>query len=235
MERKLTANKISFTKHDNVFFQIEDWKRAQKLADRFAGLGWPQILERYARFVNPLLKGILHGYRRYWVTSQSEYSTDIAFKSSADLRDLFPRLLSHGTLCFGAKDVMSFLGKKLRGQFLGEIVSYAKDGAWLPICREDIQLFKAMMAGEHNIRGLSNVDIRSLLDHTPHLRELAHNPRKQSAKVSRILSRFHAHKLIAKIPHTRRWRVTDRGKQIMSASLCIRDVAFPELFRKNAA
>jgi hypothetical protein len=350
LERKLTANKISFTKHDNVFFQIEDWKRAQKLADRFAGLGWPQILERYARFVNPLLKGILHGYRHYWVTSQSEYSTDIAFKSSADLRDLFPRLLSHGTLCFGAKDVMSFLGKKLRGQFLGEIVSYTKDGAWLPrvpgarikhrvkenwlkmydkaglvlrvemvinnpecfkvrkkvtrknkrvmewvsmrkgvaylfryrevsqqanyryldalsivedpssaiqqlddittrketksgrgvrafnpLCREDIQLFKAMMAGEHNIRGLSNLDIRSLLDHTPHLRELAHDPRKQSAKVSRILSRFHAHKLIAKIPHTRRWRVTDRGKQIMSASLCIRDIAFPELFRKNAA
>jgi hypothetical protein len=49
------------------------------------------------------------------------------------------------------------------------------------------------------------------------------------------LSRFYAHKLIAKIPRTRRWRVTDRGKQIMAASLCLRDVAFPELFRKNAA
>jgi hypothetical protein len=90
------------------------------------------ILERYARFVNPLLKGILRGYKHYWVTSQSEYSTDISFKSSADLRDLFPRLLSHGTLCFGARDVMSFPGKKLRGQFLGEIISYTKDGSWLP-------------------------------------------------------------------------------------------------------
>jgi hypothetical protein len=54
-------------------------------------------------------------------------------------------------------------------------------------------------------------------------------------KVSRILSRFHTHKLIAKIPRTRRWRVTDRGKQIMAASLCLRDAAFPELFRKNIA
>ena len=107
--------------------------------------------------------------------------------------------------------------------------------AFNPLCRDDIQLFKAMMAGEHYIRGLSNSDIRTCLESSPHLRGLANDPKKQSAKVSRILSRFHAHRLIAKIPHTRRWRVTDRGKQIMSASLCIRDIAFPELFRKNAA
>jgi len=68
-----------------------------------------------------------------------------------------------------------------------------------------------------------------------HLQNLADNQKKQSARVSRILSRFHAHKLIAKIPRTRRWRVTDRGRQIMAASLCLRDVAFPELFRKNIA
>jgi DNA-binding IclR family transcriptional regulator len=73
------------------------------------------------------------------------------------------------------------------------------------------------------------------LEGSPHLRDLANNPKGQSAKVSRILSRFHAHKLIAKIPHSWRWRVTDRGKQIMAASLRLREVAFPELFRKNIA
>jgi 5'(3')-deoxyribonucleotidase len=102
LERKLTANEISFTKHHNVFMRVEDWERAQKLADRFTGLNWPRILERYARYVNPLLKNLLHGYQHYWVTSQSEYSTDIIFKSSSDLRELFPRLLSHSTLCFCA-------------------------------------------------------------------------------------------------------------------------------------
>ena len=107
--------------------------------------------------------------------------------------------------------------------------------AFNPLSREDIQLFKAMMAGEHHIRGLSNADMRMFLKDSSHLRDLAHDPKKQSAKVYRILSRFHAHKLIAKIPRTRRWRVTDRGKQIMAASLCLRDVAFPEFFRKNAA
>jgi hypothetical protein len=350
LERKLNANGISFTKHDNVFFRVEDWKRAQELADRFTGLDWPQILERYARYVNPLLKDLLHGYQHYWVTSQSEYSTDIIFKSSSDLRELFPRLLSHSTLCFGAKDVMNFLGRKLTGHFLGEILSDMKEGGWRgripgarikhrvkenwlkmydkagsvlrvemvinnpegfkvrkrvkrknrrvtewvsmrkgvaylfryrevsqqanyrylealavvddptpaiqqlddvttrkktasgrgvrafnPLSREDIQLFKAMMAGEHFIRGLSNADIRGGLEASSHLQGCAGNPKKKSAKVSRILSRFHAHKMIAKIPRTRRWRVTDRGKQIMAASLALRDVAFPELFRKNIA
>jgi hypothetical protein len=91
------------------------------------------------------------------------------------------------------------------------------------------------MAGEHHIRGLSNADIRTCFKTTSHLRDLADHPKKQSAKVSRILSRFHDHKLIAKIPRTRRWRVTDREKQIMAASLCLRDVVFPELFHKNIA
>jgi hypothetical protein len=60
LERKLMSNKISFTKHENVFFRIGDWKRAQKLADRSTSLDWKMKLERYARFVNSLLNGILH-------------------------------------------------------------------------------------------------------------------------------------------------------------------------------
>ena len=91
------------------------------------------------------------------------------------------------------------------------------------------------MAGQHQIRGISNADLRTCLQDSPLLAAQRDDAGSQSAKVSRILSRFHAHRLVAKIPRTRRWRVTDRGKQIMAASLCLRDVAFPELFRHNAA
>jgi hypothetical protein len=58
----------------------------------FTRLDWPRILERYARYVNPLLKSLLHGYQHYWVTSQSEYATDIIFKSSSDLCEGQPNL-----------------------------------------------------------------------------------------------------------------------------------------------
>ena len=103
-----------------------------------------------------------------------------------------------------------------------------------PVCRRPHRKSRRESGSrEHCIRGLSNADIRGRLESTSHLRDINNNPNKQSAKVSRILSRFHTHKLIAKIPHSRRWRVTDNGRQIMAASLCLRDVAFPELFRKN--
>jgi hypothetical protein len=72
-------------------------------------------------------------------------------------------------------------------------------------------------------RGLSIADIRMCLRDSMHLQDLADNPEKQCARVSRILSRFHAHELIAKIPRTQRWRVTDREQQIIAASLCLRD------------
>jgi DNA-binding MarR family transcriptional regulator len=92
-----------------------------------------------------------------------------------------------------------------------------------------------MMAGEHCIRGFSNADIRTRLDGSSHLLDLADDLKHQSAKISRILNRFHVHKLIAKIPHTRRWSVTDRGRQIMATSLRMREVTFPDLYSKTAA
>jgi len=59
----------------------------------------------------------------YWVATQSEYATDLVFKSRSHLQEFFPRLLEHSTLCFTAQDVMSFLGRKLHGQFQGEVVT----------------------------------------------------------------------------------------------------------------
>jgi len=104
-----------------------------------------------------------------------------------------------------------------------------------PLSRDDTQIFQAMTAGEHCMRGLSNADIGTRLEHSQHLRDLAHDPKHQSVKVSRILNCFNTHKLIAKLPRTRGWRVTHRGEQIRAASSGLRDVAFPELFRKIAA
>jgi hypothetical protein len=91
--------------------------------------------------------------------------------------------------------------------------------AFNPFSRDDIQLFKAMMAGEHPIRRLSNADVHICLEDSSHLQDLVSYPKKQSAKVSRIISSFYTHKLIAKVARTRRWRVTNRGKQIMAPSL----------------
>src|SRR5437867_975563 len=88
--------------------------------------------------------------------------------------------------------------------------------------------------GQHMIRGFSNPDIRNKLKDSPHLKDIA-DPRRQSAKVTRIFNRCHAHGLIAKIPHSRRWRLTRQGRIAMSAAIQLRDVQFPITHMKLTA
>jgi len=119
----LIANGIRYTKLDNAFTWIEDMTRAQTFAGRFQGMDWPAILDKYAKRGNPQLQDLLRGRQYYWTTAQSEYSTDILFKNRQALSELYPKLLSHSMQCFAAREVMNFLGRKLRGNFEGEITS----------------------------------------------------------------------------------------------------------------
>jgi hypothetical protein len=136
LARKLTQHGVRYTKHDNAFLWLEDFPRAQRFADRFVSLPWVALLDRYARRVNPLLRDVLTPMQYYWVTTQSEYATDLVFKSRQHLTEFFPRLLAHSTLCFSARDVMSFLGRKWHGKFEGEVVTDQEDlRGRLPGCR----------------------------------------------------------------------------------------------------
>src|SRR5262245_66561306 len=108
-------------------------ERAQKFADRFCSLNWPRLLNGYAKKVNPLMADLLKSMSYYWVTAQSEYSTDILFKNTSLLNQLYPRLLSHSTLCFGATEVMSFLGRKISPLFHGDVVSVTCDLSFMSI------------------------------------------------------------------------------------------------------
>jgi hypothetical protein len=126
LARKLDAHGIGYEKVENAFVHVDDLRRAQRFADRFEQLHWPRILSAFARKVNPHLKKLLYGMEYYWVTDQAEYATDILFKDRTSLKDLYQKLLRHSTVCFGAEDVMTFLGKKLNGNFRGEALNHFK-------------------------------------------------------------------------------------------------------------
>jgi hypothetical protein len=347
LARKLTQHGLRYTKQDNVFLWLEDFARAQRFADRFASLGWVALLDRYARRVNPLLRDVLAPMQYYWVTTQSEYATDLVFTSPQALQELFPRLLTHSTLCFSATDVMSFLGRKWHGKFEGEVVTdqfkqalrgrlpghrvkhrmkqnwlkmYNKAGlvlrvetvinqpeefrvrrrvrrrgqrrtewvplrksvaslfryrelslqsnarylnalaqvddptpglrgldvittrkpsasrrpanAFNPVARPEYQLFTALMSGEHAVHGFTNRDLRDKLIATSV--RLHPDPNRQSAQVSRLLRRLHVYGLVAKIPRSRRWRVTAFGHRVMSASVRLRQLHFPAFYAEAA-
>jgi hypothetical protein len=60
------------------------------------------------------------------VTDQAEYATDLIFRDRQALASLYPALLEHATLAFGAEDVLRFLGRKLSPVFQGEVQTERK-------------------------------------------------------------------------------------------------------------
>jgi hypothetical protein len=127
LARQLHNRRSGFVQCDNAFTQLDSPALAQRLADRFPHLAWVKQLDRWLRRINPVLREPwLKGRGYYWVIDQAEYSTDLLFQSPQDLADLYPRLLDHATLQFSAKDILTFLGRRLHPRFDGEVLTTCK-------------------------------------------------------------------------------------------------------------
>ncbi len=83
----------------------------------------------------------------------------------------------------------------------------------------DTQLLAAVNRGEWALKGFRNFEIRVLLFGEA---KGDKQRRSQAAKVSRRLGLLHAHGLIAKVSHTHRWQVTEKGRRILTALLAAR-------------
>jgi hypothetical protein len=124
LARQLHTKGIGFVQRDNAFLSLDDPQAAQRIADQFAVLPWASVLDRFVRQFNPLLSHPwLKGRNYSWFIDQAEYSTDVLFKDRNVLSDLFPRLLDHAVVNFGAQDIMTFLGRRLHPLFEGEVLT----------------------------------------------------------------------------------------------------------------
>jgi hypothetical protein len=93
-----------------------------------------------------------------------------------------------------------------------------------PARREDVRLFAAILDGDHIARGFRNRDIRlALFGAEPN------TSIRQSAAVGRLLKRLHVRQLVAKIPRTRRWRVTPRGQHLLGQAIQLYNQTWPAL------
>jgi hypothetical protein len=95
-----------------------------------------------------------------------------------------------------------------------------------PARRDDVRLFRAVLAGDHIARGFRNGDIREPLFG---VRRKAIEQRRASAAVGRLLKRLHVRHLVAKVPRTRRWRVTAHGRQLLGKVVQLYYPGWPEL------
>jgi hypothetical protein len=92
---------------------------------------------------------------------------------------------------------------------------------------DEQRLFQAVLAGGHRLHGFRNHDIARQLFASP-ARNVTEQ-RRRTARISRQLQLLRAHGLLAKIPHSYRYRVTAKGETIMSSALYMRHRALPKL------
>jgi hypothetical protein len=128
LARQLDKLGIAYTRYDNKLTNIANLKVAKDLCDRFVRRKWPRVLKSFAKRVNPLLPRFRRAGLReyYWVIHQAEYATDVFFANRPSLIALYPALVQAAMTLFGAEDVMRFLGRKLHGNFKGELRSDLK-------------------------------------------------------------------------------------------------------------
>ena len=135
LAQQLDQQGIGYQKRDNCFTWLEDLPRAQELMDRLLRSSWSVILNKISAQLNPLHNELFDRFPAmyYWSVYQSEWATDIMFKSPDRLAKIYPQLLRHAITTFQSPDVMRFLGRKIPPEgniphaFAGEVLSHLKE------------------------------------------------------------------------------------------------------------
>ena len=132
LARQLNAKKIGYLKRENCLVAVDDVQRAQELANEQLKTDWAGVLDPIAALVHPIHQEMFADYPidYYWSCQDSEWASDIMFKSPGALAGLYPHLIRHGMQNLGCEQVMRFLGQKvpttgrIHHNFTGEVVTH---------------------------------------------------------------------------------------------------------------
>lgn len=134
LARQMDQSALGYVQRENCFTWIEDVAQAQRLARAQLQSRWPALLQPLVEQCHPhaaaLCRPLALSY--YWSVSESEYATDVLFKTPAALARLYPALIRQGIQHFGSTDVLRFLGHKtqangrVHGNHQGEVLSSLK-------------------------------------------------------------------------------------------------------------
>ena len=108
--------------------------------------------------------------------------------------------------------------------------------AFNPLSMTDLTILQGPARGRQHHSWLSQSRYsRARLAGSPFMQSCGCCMAKQSAKVSRLLKRFHIYGLIAKVPRTRRWRLNNKGWALLSAAVSLKEQTFPVLHAQASA
>jgi hypothetical protein len=125
LARDLDREGIGYQRRDNCFAWIEDFARAQALADAQARICWEDELNRLVEHSLPPLSVWLPNDWYYWTAEQTEWATDLAFRNRAALARIYPQLVRRAIDAFGSEDVLRFLGRRVTAE--GCVPAYVQD------------------------------------------------------------------------------------------------------------
>ena len=104
---------------ENGFVGLEDFAKAQKMADTFPVQMLHRQLDKIVREFCPVIRHFRSGY--HWSLMQVELSTDVIFKRQADLQPLYETITRTAIHAVKAAQVATFLGRKVTAAYQGEI------------------------------------------------------------------------------------------------------------------
>jgi hypothetical protein len=115
LARQMDAVGLGYLRRDNCFVALEDFAQAQRLLDRQVRIAWPKHLTRLLDQSCPVLRPLFPQFPLvpYWSVDQSEWATDVVFRSREALAAVYPNLLQHAIRAFDSRDVLRFLGQKV--------------------------------------------------------------------------------------------------------------------------
>ena len=120
LKNQLDQQGIGYTMIDNAFDSIEDWDRAQELADDIEVDKIHSRLDYYARMFCPVVHEQF-GQVYHWSIMQAERATDIVFKKQEDLQQIYGDLIKTAIHTVKPDNIATFLGKKLDPRYKGEV------------------------------------------------------------------------------------------------------------------
>jgi hypothetical protein len=131
LARQLDQAGLAYQRRDNKFTAVADFAQAQALLDRQVRTAWPRTLDALTRAVHPAHPGLLGRLPvdYYWSVYQSEWASDIVFRSRAQAARQFGQWVQHAMRTYRSADVMRFLGRsvpahgQVQGKFAGEVIS----------------------------------------------------------------------------------------------------------------
>ena len=118
LARQMKAARIKYAREDNCFTWISDVARAQQLLDEQLRTDWSGIMTPLIEHYHPthrLIQAVLP-VQYYWTAAQTEHATDVMFRDRPSLTQMYPSLVHHSVMSFGAEQVLRFLGRQNAGK-----------------------------------------------------------------------------------------------------------------------